>query len=191
MAILKSEILVEVNKNTKRNESDIDRPLREVLLDMSSRQGFLKTSASGTLDADAKATKPTDYKHPDELFITADAATLTEITFSEYLNEILAGFLIRGDEILVGPASAYASKAYTIYYGKLHDTDISADNSIEFSETFRAAIEFGVSAKIFRKLQMFNEAREHDAYYENEITKLQDGDSEPPAATQIRTWIRS
>ena len=185
MAITKENILIQVNKDTKRKLSDIDVPLFNILLDLSKRHAWLEAEEVGTLDVDAKASLPADHASNDYLHITADDATLTKISFGDYLNDILEGFAIRNKEIFA--TTGYANKAYTFYYGKNHDSDLS---TIEFDDEFFDAIVAGVNYKVFREISMFPEAREWENIYENEISKLIDGTSDALEATEMKTRIR-
>jgi hypothetical protein len=185
MSLDKATILISSNKKTKRGVSDIDEELLEVLIDISGRHSWLPGSQIGTLDSDAKATKPDDYACPDVMAMTDSTDLLYDITFTDYINDLMPGYHIRGTEILV--TKAYVNSAYTFYYGKLHSGDVE---TIEFEDRFKAAIVAGVTAEVFRRFQMFAEANAWDIQYETEIQKLIAATPTSMPITEIRSIIR-
>jgi hypothetical protein len=117
--------------------------------------------------------------------MTDSTDLLYDITFTDYINDLMPGYHIRGTEILV--TKAYASNAYTFYYGKLHAGDV---NTIEFEDRFKAAIVAGVTAAIFKRFQMFGEAQAWNVEYEVEIQKLIAATPTSMPVTEIRSIIR-
>jgi len=168
MAILKAEILTEVNQNLGRAETDIDVEIRDVLYDLSSRDNFLLNSslAGVTTDSVAYISLPDDFKELKSIVLndgSQDGDPLTKITWEEYLQNISGSpsdsepehYVIHNDLIWLepNPDGEYTVK---MYFWRYHT---SAITTILFPEQFRKCINAGVTAAVAASFQLDDEAK--------------------------------
>jgi len=195
-SITKAEILTALNTKLRRNETNIDSDLRQVLKDISGRDGFdpLSATATGTIEAgDKYIDYPADFKREISIILndgTYDGKPLTKIEWKEYLKKRAEETTSDRDEpiyytkhmkrIYFYPVPD-AEYTYTLEFYRNHPDDL---DTILFAERFRKAIERGVIAENLEGRQRWDEAEKVRGLYESEIYKMQGQYDHPPDSMQ-------
>jgi len=168
MSISASTILNRVNQITKFDETDIDEILKEVLIEISVRSKYLKSSTTGTLSADTDTiSNPSDMVQDgvDELYLDSDLLSI--MSFADWRANKVKGYAQRGDYIYVRP-TPNTDKSYTLYYSKKH----ASSTTVEYPDEFQSAIVWGCVYKLYDNYSMQDEANNAETKYERELAKL-------------------
>lgn len=181
--VTKAEILARVNANTQRTETNIDEILKWVLIDLSKRGLFLKSSTTGTVPSDLSVSLASNFYV--EEWVSADSCRLSRLAYGEYKHGMVRGYAIRNNTLFF--PTGYSGKSYEIYYTVKHSTD--TDN-INFGEEYRQALVAACTAKVFKKYQQYADHNQWIADYEHEASKLADTESDDMPVTQMRSGYR-
>lgn len=188
MAILKSEILARANKITKEEDSSIDEELLSVIKDLDESVGYLKgTTATGTVGTSGYFTAPSDLIEGliDSLLLGTDLDPLREITWAEYNEQVIDGYCYHNGRIYVRPTPD-SDKSYTLDYRRYHAASLT---TLEYPESFRDAVLWGVIQKIYENYERWDDAEQAAKRYEHYKNKLISKYSEPAIVKQ-RTQYR-
>jgi hypothetical protein len=177
--ITKANILIRVNKICKRNETNIDDILLEVLQKISKRTLSLKDEATSvTVAGQNYINKPSDMVGNTIEGLVVDGQRIDPISFQQFINSSACGYCVWNDKIYTYPAFSTA-KAYTLYYSKLHPSDLS---TILFPDEYEEVIRRLTAALLYEKYELYDGMTAQLTLYENEIKGFIGYNSTPPIA---------
>lgn len=193
--------LAYVKRTFKRTDKDTElyEAMTDTVFDVRLRfysQDFKtrSTALTGcTTEGDYSLTLPTDFGHiigqvaVKETDADADYPPLVKISIEEYdrlypdrtldadnrLKGVPKHFCIYGGNIFVGPCVDKTTYEFYINYTEEDETDITASTtSVPFTDRYREVIKHGVLMRMYRDLEMYDEASIYEAKYEQGIAKI-------------------
>jgi hypothetical protein len=176
MSIAVSDVESRVRKITRRDnttdlsQADLQALILEACIEISQRLLCLKSSATGSISADAEyITAPADMVKSDaaiiELYL---GSTLQDrITFAEWRAGKMNGFCYYEGCIYITPASDN-SRDYTLYYATVHG---SLSTNLEFNDDLKMAVVWLTCKKVFDNYfaDSNNQSGKAELEYEREI----------------------
>jgi hypothetical protein len=178
MAILVASIYTRVIGITRRDEitaEDFNILLLEACNEIALRTGYLRSSQSGTLDADKTDDAPTDMLSDSsvetfKLIGSSIDDTLDPISFEEWKQNIRRGYCVYNGKIYVKPTRGNTSD-YTIFYNRTHGA-ITVDGTLEFPDIYQPAIVQLSTSKVYGDKEIEDKEEYRRRKYEDEIDKL-------------------
>lgn len=184
--VSKSTILTRVNQICKRAETDIDDILLEALYEISLRTGAVKALATGNTVADVGyVSQPADLAGKlVHSFHINDKKPLSEITWSQYLNNNISGYCLYNGRIYIRSTPASSDDVYYCKYSKIDDNV----NSIELPNIFTESIVRLTAAKLFGKYQMYDDLEKQMVLYERALNINKSGQEPTPPVCVNNNW---
>jgi hypothetical protein len=163
----KAELLIRVNQITGRAETSIDTELLEVVEEIARRTCSITAESTGNATENvAYITKPADSVMID--YVVVDGEKLDKITFSEYLQDRLNGFVERGTKIYIRPTPVSAL-SYTIYYRQEHPATVE---TISLDDKYKPAVIAFTASKIYDKYEIYDKRDAQEQLYERLLEKV-------------------
>jgi hypothetical protein len=180
----KTTLLNSVNGMTGRNETatTFDPWLLEVLIEMSARTRYLKTSTTGTTTADQNyISVPSDMAGSEIDGLVINDARYDPISWDDFMGGKKEGYVVMGDSIYLSPTPGAYS--YTLYYSKVHPTSLT---TILFPDVFQPAVEHGCAAKVYAHYEIMDKLSSQLTLFENEMQKFSGYGQPPPVCKPFR-----
>jgi hypothetical protein len=181
----KAEILAVIKTRTGRTDlTDIDSELLAVLIDMTARHAFLKSSeeqswvdGTASYDFPDNANKILDITEKLTSASAGDTTRVSKISFRDYLNRNIGAndegepqyYAVYNKKIYVYPTpnDTYTG---TVYYQYLHPSDL---DNILLDDEFKECVVEGTCFKIMEGLGIgATEGAIHYQNYENQLSVL-------------------
>jgi hypothetical protein len=179
-----AEILTRANALTQHNITSISEELLSVLRDLSEAVGNLKGDTSGTITSNGTyISEPGDLVPDCVDSLVVDEMPLNKISWSEYQDDVIAGYCCRDGKIYIRP-TASSNRAYTLGYTRYHISTLTG--TLEFSESFRDCILWGVIQKIYEGKERWDEAKQANDRYELYKSDMQSRFS-PSVSVKVRS----
>lgn len=176
----KNEILAEMQSRTLRYDvTDISKPLKAILIDLSQRFPFLQKTSNATVALNGHSIAlPANVRQVDSVYITATLAALTRVEHEQLLAMLSAEstsgtvdlYSLFNNTLYVWPPASAATQV-TLAHSYLNDND----ESIDFTDEFDEALIEGVCWKVYEgkgQLQL-EVAQAHLALYQSAVEALQ------------------
>jgi hypothetical protein len=174
----KATLLTDVNSITGRSETatTFDPLLLEVLIEVSARTRYLKTTAAGITTEDQNyIDKPSDMAGSVIDGLVINGEKYNPISWDDFLEGEETGYCVMGDKIYLSPTpdSAYS---YTLYYARIHPSSM---DTILLPDIFKPAVKHLCCSKVYGKYEIRDKQVEEYQYFENEMRK-HSGYGQPP-----------
>lgn len=173
MSILAATIYTRVITNITQRD-DYDQAAFNVLLleacnEIALRTGYLRSTATGSLDADNQATAPTDMLS-DSSVETFKLSTdvLDPISFEEWEQNVRYGYSVYNGTIYVNPLRGN-NKDYTMYYNRTHE---AIGTTLELPDIYQPAIVQLCASKVYGDKEIQDKEEYRRQKFEDELAKL-------------------